>query len=177
MNDHESFEGRLEHDVRQAVREGAAHAEALSLEVHDRHVVGEERAFRARFGFDRPRRDRENLIRLKHEADLTDREIRLLKFTCSLRFDADSVRLVASRILAIFGRIVMGFLALEGLEAWGLASESSLPVPVLLLRLAGVMVILLVMGWAVQQIYLRPWQIRERVRKRETDNLTSPQAG
>lgn len=162
MNDHESFEGKLEREVRQAVREGAAHAEALSLEVHDRHVVGEERAFRARFWFDRPRRDRENLIRLKHEADLTDREIRLLKFTCSLRFDADGVRIVASRSLAIFGRIVMGFLGLEGLEAWGLASKSSLPVPDLLLRLAGIMVMLLMMGWAVQQIYIRPWQIRQR---------------
>lgn len=117
------------------------------------------RAVAARFWFDQPWRDRENLIRLKHEADLTDREIRLLKFTCTLRFDADGVRLVAPRSLAIFGRIVMGFL---GLEAWGLASKSSLPVPDLLLRLAGIMVMLLMMGWAVQQIYIRPRQIRQR---------------
>lgn len=60
----------------------------------------------------------------------------------------------------------MGFLGFELLEAWYLASHSPLPVPVLLLRLVGVMAMMLAMGWGVQQIYLRPRQIQCRVSAR-----------
>ena len=100
------------------------------------------------------------MIRLKHEADLTDSEIRLLLVACSIRFDADGANLATHRGLAIFGRIVMGFLGLELLEAWNLASRASLPRPSMLLRFIGIVVMLLAFGWGVQQIYLRPRQIQ-----------------
>lgn len=164
MREHDTEWKSLKSELLDAVREGAANAETLSLEDRDRLAQEEERAFRARFRCDRPQLDRQNLIRLKHEADLTDREIRLLLFTCSLRFGGEGVHFVASlRGLAFFGRIVMGFLGVELLEAWYLASHSSLPVPALLLRLVGVMAMMLAMGWGVQQIYLRPRQIQCRV--------------
>lgn len=164
MKEHDTEWESLKSELVDAIREGTANAETLSLEVRDRLAQEEERAFRARFRCDRPRLDRQNLIRLKHEADLTDREIRLLLFTCSLRFGREGVHFVASlRGLAAFGRVVMDFLGVELLEAWNLASCSSLPVPVLLLRLVGVVTLVLAMGWGVQQIYLRPRQIQCRV--------------
>lgn len=163
MKEHDTEWERLEPKLLQVVREGMADTEALSLETHDRQVMEEERAFRARFRCDRPRRDRENLIRLKHEADLTDAEIRGLLFNGSIRFDADGAHLSALRSLAILGHIVMGFLGLQLLEAWNLASHSPLPVPSTLLRFIGVVVILLIFAWIVQQIYIRPWRIQRRV--------------
>ena len=80
--------------------------------------------------------------------------------TGEIRFDADGANLATHRGLAIFGRIVMGFLGLELLEAWNLASRASLPRPSMLLRFIGIVVMLLAFGWGVQQIYLRPRQIQ-----------------
>jgi len=169
MKEHDTEWEPLKSELLDAVREGVAHAEALSMEAQDRQVVEEERAFRARFRCDRPRRDRENLIRLKHEADLTDSEIRLLLLNRSIRFDADRAHLAASRGLAVFGRVVLGFLGLELLEAWNLASHSPMPWPSVVLRLVGVVMMLLAFAWLVQQVYLRPWQIQRRVSVRSSE--------
>jgi len=166
VNDHETEWERLKPEVLAAIREGVAMADDIGADERDRHVIADERAFIARFGFDRPRRDREGLIRLKHAKDLTDREIRLLKLACAIRFGTHGVQLAASRSMAVFGRAVMTLLALEMVDAWYLATHSPLRPPILVLRLVGVMVMLLLMGRAIHQLYVRPWQIQQRTRCR-----------
>ena len=155
---------RLKSEVMEAVREGAATADETMVVEHDRQAIVDERTFIARFGFDLPRRYRESLIRLKHTVDLTDREIRLLGFTSSLRLGAHGVQLAASCSLAVFGRAAIGILAFQMLYAWLLAAHSSSPAPILVLKLVGVAAMLAVMGWSIYQIYVQPWLIQKRVR-------------
>lgn len=133
----------------------------------DRLAIADERAFKARFGFDRPRRYRENLIRMKHTLDLTDKEIRLLKITGSLPFDARGARLAASRLMAIYGRVLIVLLGLLMAYAWLLAGahRPSLT-PTVAWKLMGVIAVLNGLGWIVHQFYIRPWDIQQRTRAR-----------
>lgn len=164
VKQHDTDWQQLKSEVLTAVREGAAMADDAVFDERDRQVILDERAFIARFGFDRPRRYRESLIRLKHAMDLTDREIRLMSFTSSLRFGAHGVQLTASRGIAMFGRTLIGLLALQMLYAWLLAAYSNNPAPILVLKLAGVAVMLAGMGWCVHQLYVQPWLIQKRAR-------------
>jgi len=163
--EHDTDRQQLKSEVLAAVREGAAMADAAAFDEWDRQVIGDERAFIARFGFDRPRCYRESLLRLKHAVDLTDREIRLMKFTSSLRFGAHGVQLAASRGIAVFGRGLIGLLGLQMLEAWLLATRSTEPAPILILKLAGVAFMLMAMGWCVHQLYVQPWLIQRRTQE------------
>lgn len=164
VREHDHERHQLIAELLMAVREGTAMAGEIVSDEWDRQVIADERAFIARFGFDRPRRYRESLIQLKHAVDLTDREIRLMGFTSSLRFDAHGVQLAASRGIAVFGRGVICLLALQMLYAWLLAAHSNNPAPILVLKLAGVAVMLVSMGWCVHQLYVRPWLIQKRAR-------------
>ena len=153
---------QLKSEVLNAVREGAATADNLFINERDRQAIVDERTFITRFGFDRPRRFRESLIRLKHAADLTDREIRLMGFTSSLRLGAHGVQLAASRGFAVFGRVAIGVLALHMFYAWLLAAQSSNPAPILALKLLGVAVMLASMGLCIHQLCVQPWLIQKR---------------
>ncbi len=164
MKDPEDFEAVLRRDLLDAVREGAACAQNDDENDRDRQAIEDERTFIARFGFDRPRRYRESLIKLKHMSDLTDREIRLMHRTFSLRSDAQGVQLNASRGLAILGRVVLGILCLQLINVWVLAGHASMPAPMLACRFSGLMIMLLAMGWFVHWAYIRPWQIQQRTR-------------
>lgn len=155
---------QLKSELLNAVREGAATAEDIYFDEYDRQAIIDERTFIARFGFDRPRRFRESLIRLKHAAGLTDREIRLMRFTSSIRVGAHGVQLAASRSFAVFGRAAIGLLALHMLYAWLLAAHSSDPAPILVLKLLGVAIMLVIMGSCVHQICVQPWLIQKRVK-------------
>lgn len=155
---------QLKSEVLNAVREGAETADDIYFEEHDRQAIVDERTFISRFGFDRPRRYREGLIRLKHAVDLTDREIRLMGFTSSLRLGAHGVQLAASRGFALFGRVALGLLALQMLYAWLLAAQSSSPAPILVLKLLGVAAMLAVMGLCVHRLCMQPWLIQKRVK-------------
>ncbi|MBN8947483.1 MAG: hypothetical protein J0I74_10260 [Rhodanobacter sp.] len=164
MSDPEDFEAALRHDLLDAVREGAACAQNDDDNERDRQAIDDERIFIARFGFDRPRRYRESLIKLKHTVDLTDREIRLMHHTFSLRSDAQGVQLNASRGLAVLGHVVLGILCLQMINVWVLARHASMAPPMLAFRFSGLMIMLLAMGWFVHWVYIRPWQIQQRTR-------------
>ena len=164
MKDPEDFEAALRRDLLNAVREGAACAQNDDENERDRQAIDDERVFIARFGFDRPRRYRESLMKLKHAEDLTDREIRLMYHTFSLRSDAQGVQLNASRGIAILGRVVLGILCLQIVNAWVLAGHASMPTPMLACRFSVLMIMLLAMGWFVHWAYIRPWQIQQRTR-------------
>lgn len=165
MNEHETDRERLKSELVAAIREGVSKADLITTDKRDRQVVADERAFIARFGFDRPQRDREGLIQLKHAKDLTDREIRLLKLTCAIRFGAQGVQLAASRSIAVFGRALICLLGLQMVYACLLVAHSGSAAPILVMKLAGVAVMLMGMGWSVHQLYVQPWLIQRRTQE------------
>jgi len=156
----------------QAVREGLATAQDDPLDERDRRAIADESTFRARFGFVRPRRDRERLIRMKHTFDLTDDEIRVLKRAGALSFGVHQVRLVAERWLAAYGWSVLAFLGLQESIAWVMTLQRSAVPPLLLLKLVSLTAVFSGLGWLVHLIHVQPWQIARRVRQRNSVDAT-----
>lgn len=79
----------------------------------DREAIEDEKMFIRRFGFDWPRSDRVALLELKHRCDLTDREIRLLKWTGSLKCKGGVVTITSNRGMAIFGKCLIAVMCIE----------------------------------------------------------------
>jgi hypothetical protein len=131
----------------------------------DQEAIDVEEVFIRRFGFDWPKRERASLIGLKHRCDLTDREIRLLRWTGSLRRKNGIVALNASHGAAIFGKCIIVLMCLEFLlsvsaDILGLHHALSL---VQASKLYGAMSFVIALAWAVNLAYVRPWTIRRRV--------------
>jgi hypothetical protein len=126
------------------------------VDAYDRQVVADEYEFRARFGFERPRRDRKHLIELKHALDLTDREIRLLQRAGALSYKPEGVRLNASRWMMVYGQFMITTLGLMGFQACHLASRQNTVTLLLIAKLVGLAAIFAGMGWFIQYIYIRP---------------------
>ena len=128
----------------------------------DRATVEREDLFLRRFGFDWPHRYREALIRLKHERELSDREIKLLFRAGCLKRSADDVRFEANRWLAVTGWIliaclsptIMLFVSMIAMHAPTTFSRGLAAIGV-----AGWLLILVWMGYA---FYIKPWRIHER---------------
>lgn len=141
----------------------------------DQEAIDVERVFIRRFGFDWPKRDRAALIDLKHRCDLTDREIRLLRWTGSLRRKNGIVTLDASHGAAIFGKCIIVLMFAEFLLSvaagiLGLHHALSLMQAA---KLYGAMAFVIALAWAVNLGYIRPWTIRRRVLNRgELENTT-----
>lgn len=129
----------------------------------DRLVIGSEDAFIKRFGFDAPLRDRKHLIDLKHHADLTDREIRLLRRAGSLSFGATSASISASVVMAAWGWFQL--LALFGLMllAFLLAGRVAIPPGLQMAKVMAIEATLSVICWVVSQAYILPHRIQQRV--------------
>jgi len=91
---------RLE-EIRQLLQEATPLDDDLSDEV----VIRDNESFRRRFGpgFDWPRFQREALIRLIHEKDLTDSEVKLFRHTGNLIRTPFGVYLGAKRWMAVIG--------------------------------------------------------------------------
>lgn len=136
----------LKQELVAATREAWATAEEDLVDAHDRQVVDDEHEFRARFGFERPRRDRKHLIELKHALDLTDREIRLLQRSGALPFKPGGVRLSASRWMAVYGRVMIATPGLLALQTCHLASRQNAVTALLIAKLVGLAVAL--QAWA-----------------------------
>lgn len=152
----------LKQELVAATRDAWATAEEDLVDAYDLQVVADEHAFRARFGFERPRLDRKHLIELKHALDLTDREIRLLQRAGALSFKPGGVRLSASRWVAVYGRVMIATLGLLGLQTCHLASRQNAVTFSLVAKLVGLAVAFAGMGWFIQSIYIRPWLIQKR---------------
>ena len=133
----------------------------------DRAAIDDEREFIRRFGFDWSRRDRVALIALKHRCDLTDREIRLLRWTGNLRRRNGTVTLASARWAAIFGRclaVVMFCQFALAVLLQMLTIHHALS-PAQFGKLYGVTAFVLAMVWLVHLGYIKPWLIEQRVMK------------
>jgi hypothetical protein len=128
----------------------------------DRVTVEREDVFLRRFGFDWPRRYRGALIRLKHERELSDREIKLLFRAGCLKRSTDDVRFEANRWLAATGWMLIACLSPTILL---FVSGVATHVPTTLVRglaVVGVAGWLLTMVWMGYAFYIEPWRIHER---------------
>lgn len=128
----------------------------------DRATVEREDLFLRRFGFDWPHRYREALIRLKHERELSDREIRLLFRAGCLKRSADDIRFEADRWVAVMGWMLIACLS-PTIVLY--ASMVSTHVPTTLssgLASIGVAGFLLILVWMGYTFYIKPWRIHAR---------------
>jgi hypothetical protein len=133
------------------------------IKQNDEAVLGQERAFKKRFGFDLNQRRRNQLIDLKHRADLTDREIRLLKRTGSLEFRPSGAEISTSNIIEAWGYVQIAaatVLMLAGLLVLG---RSEAPTLAQFSLIAAVEVALMALVWGLELQYVRPNCIRRRM--------------
>jgi hypothetical protein len=128
----------------------------------DRATIEREDLFLRRYGFDWPRRYREALIRLKHERDLTDREIKLLYRAGCLKRNAHDVRFEASKWLAFAGWALIASLVptiiLVLLEIV-MHAPNTVTRGLAELGAAGWLLALVWMGYT---FYVKPWRILMR---------------
>lgn len=100
---------RIEAEMKAVFRDAEPEPRSvIGIAARDREAIDDEQTFNRRFGFDWPLDDRNAVIELKHRLDLTDREIRLLKWTGNLRRKHGVVTLASARWAAIFGRCLAG---------------------------------------------------------------------
>lgn len=149
-------------------------------ELPDELVIRDRTSFRRRFGpgFDWPRRQREALVRLIHEKDLTDSEIKLFRRTGNLIRTPFGVRLAASNKwvlligvvqLVLFTLMLAGTLAIvwphlfalnqKAVSAWGLV-----------ISFAAFCV-------CFYLVYILPWLILRRTERLNYNNIEPPQSG
>lgn len=154
-------------DLQRALYEGFAAADDDAWTEQDKAALHDERAFKARFGFVRNRRDRERLIRFKHTRDLTDDEIRALQHVGQLMFKDHGVVLVSLPWMAAFGYLAIGMIALLTADAWARVTQFAHPSVFMLLKLMAVTLVLLGMGMMVHYTHIRPQSLVRRIRRRQ----------
>jgi hypothetical protein len=157
---------KFEREFLNTLEEGLCSLEDDLFEEADQAAIDSEDVFIKRFRFDAPRRDRKRLIQLKHHADLTDREIRLLNRAGSLLFGATSASISAPMILVIWGWIQLLLLFVLMLLAFLLAGRTPMPPALQMAKLLAIEATLSVICWAVFQMYIRPHRIQQRVIRR-----------
>src|SRR6185312_3565604 len=158
---------RIEALLRVALDEdGLRQASPIPMTLLDRKAIENERVFIRRFGFDWPRRDRIAVIELKRRLDLTDREIRLLKWTGNRKQKHGVVRLASTRWSAIFGRslIIAAGIEFAGLMLLEAVTTHHALSGLQVAKLYGTTAFVLAMLWMVHFGYVKPWIIERRVR-------------
>lgn len=164
---------RVEAEMREILGEAEPdHASRAGTRARDQAAIDDERVFIRRFGFDWPRSDRIGVIALKLRLDLTDREIRLLKWTCNLRRGHGVVTLASTRWAAIFGRCLGTFALLEFgiVMLLELATIHHALSALQVAKLYGVTTFVVAMVWLVHLGYIKPWIIEQRVMKKTNPN-------
>lgn len=138
-------------------------------ELSDKNVIKCEKKFRKRFGygFSWHRRHRVALIRLKHEKDLTDREIILFRHAGALRRTPWGVHLDASGWIALWGAFQLAILGLMiaaiVIGVWPQLATS----PIKVLKLIGLLVGLLSICLMIYLTFIKPWIIQRRTERQD----------
>lgn len=129
----------------------------------DEAALQDEQVFLKRFGFDANRVQRGQIIAFKAKSDITDAEIRLLKKSGSLVYNADGVEISAPAAVAAFGYVqivVLGMLMILPILGLGFKPKLSWPI---LLGLPVFEMVLLYLLKLSDDVYIRPHRIRKRV--------------
>lgn len=133
----------------------------------DQLAICDEQAFRRRFGFVVNRLQREQIIALKHEADLIDKEIKILRSSGSLVFQNGKLSVMAPTLIAVWGYIQIVMLLLMmvlSILAAVSAHEMSWT------SVAGIVIlnVILLFGMKVSNdVFIWPQRIRKRVQERQ----------
>jgi hypothetical protein len=159
--------GRIETEMREILGEAEPDSQR-GPQRSDRDAIDDEYVFIRRFGFDWAKRDRVGLIAFKHRLDLTDREIRLLRWTGNLRRKNSVVTLAPTRWAAIFGRClaVIAFLEFTVIMLLQVVTVHHALSALQTLKLYGATAFVLILVWLVHLGYVKPWVIEQRVMKK-----------
>lgn len=166
---------RLE-EMRQILKEAEAEPEVKPPpeddELSDERVIASEKKFRKRFGpgFTWNTFHRKALIKLKHEKDLTDPEIRLFHWSGNLRRTPFGVTLSASIWVALWGGValtpfVLLFLALL-IAAWPNLHGATL----FALRAVIALSVLGAFCYGIYWFHIEPWRVQRRVERQQRKN-------
>ena len=132
----------------------------------DQLAICDEQAFRRRFGFTVNRLQREQIITLKHEADLTDKEIKILRSSGSLVFQNGKLSVMAPTLIAIWGYIqIVMLLLMMVLSVLAAVSAQKISWP----GIAGIVALnmMLLFGMNLSNdVFIWPQRIRKRVQQR-----------
>lgn len=102
------------------------------------------------------------LIRLKHERDLTDREIKLLYRTGSLKRDAGIVHFLGSQTMAMAGGLQIAVIfMIFSLLILGVLAQQPLTLRQVVVSV-GIAAFLAALEWTLYRIYITPWRIYVR---------------
>jgi hypothetical protein len=158
------MEGAAIRELADAIREAINSAEWLPKQ-QDLAALQHEEIFKKRFGFDANRRRRQQVLAFKHEADVTDAEIRVLKRSHCLVFSGEGVGISAPKSVAWWGCLmifVLGLLMTLPLLKWNSGALKNIWD---ILIIALVEMLLLYFSKLTYDIYIRPYQIHRRVVK------------
>ncbi len=170
---------RIEAEMREILGEADSESRTRAPRGPDRHAIDDERVFIHRFGFDWPRCDRIAVIALKHQFDLTGREIRLLRWTGNLKRKNGVVTLASTRWAALFGRglalvVWLEFIAIMLLQ---IATMHHAISALQALKLYGATATVLVVLWLIHLGYIKPWIIQQRVMRRDMPDASRGSVG
>lgn len=139
----------------------------LHWSAEDDACLANEAAFRRRFGFTRNRRQRFQVLCLRHEDDLTEDEVRLLWRTGDLTFNETGAHNTAWRAAELLGRVLVAFSSVVltfGFIQLLRQHPRLLSVAALGQFLLGA-AMLIALIWGVNRFYISPSQIRRRARR------------
>ncbi len=154
------------HEVLVAIDTAIKEAE-WSPDHQDQLAICDEQAFRKRFGFVVNRLQREQIIALKREADLTDKEIRILRSSGSLAFQKGKLTVMAPTLIAVWGYIqIVLSLLLMMLSVLAAISAQKMSWT----GVAGIVAlnVILLFGMNLSNdVFIWPQRIRKRVQERQ----------
>ncbi len=133
----------------------------------DQLAICDEQVFRERFGFVVNRQQREQIISLKHEADLTDKEIKILRSSGSLAFQKGKLTVMAPTLIAVWGYIqILLSLLLMTLSVLAAASAQNISGT----SVAGIVLLNLILLFGMNlsnDVFIWPQRIRKRVQQHQ----------
>ena len=133
----------------------------------DQLAICDEQVFRKRFGFVVNRQQREQIISLKHEADLTDKEIKILRSSGSLAFQKGKLTVMAPTLIAVWGYIqILLSLLLMTLSVLAAASAQKISGT----GIAGIVLLNLILLFGMNlsnDVFIWPQRIRKRVQQHQ----------
>lgn len=153
----------IPHELLGVISQAIDDAPWASADRADHEALEDEQVFRKRFGFIINRARREKVLNLKHDADLTDREIRLLWWTSNLDLNGNEATITASRIVQIWGYIqmvILGLLMFIGILKAVDSVDRTFQQLVALVIAEGVIALILL---GVEYLYVRPYLILKRI--------------
>lgn len=133
----------------------------------DQLAICDEQVFRKRFDFVVNRQQREQIISLKHEADLTDKEIKILRSSGSLAFHKGKLTVMAPTLIAVWGYIqILLSLLLMTLSVLAAASAQKISGT----GIAGIVLLNLILLFGMNlsnDVFIWPQRIRKRVQQHQ----------